>query len=205
MQRAIAFCDRWARKIHIYASLLTFSILCVFGLVGLVVATEPDLAARPKLPVQTRDVPFAAPGAMDDVQLAEAVRERLGLRLANPLQRNWIKRDPQGRPQFEFFSVNGFTKAVYDESAASIHAEHQPVSTGDYLNRIHAVTIRTRVPDWRVRAWAWYVELSIWSMFTMIATSLWLWLYGRWRDKGAAVAFLFGGAGFAAAVWRVLG
>lgn len=204
MKKTIASFDRWARKIHIYASLLTFSILCVFGLVGITVAMEPDWAQRPKLPVQVREVPFAAPGGMDDKELAEAVRKTLGLNLANPLQRDWIKRDGQNRPVFDFFSVNGLTKATYLESEGIIRAEHQPVSLGDYLNRIHAVTIRTRVPDWRVRAWSWYVELSIWSMFLMLATSLWLWLYGRWRDAGAAIAFLIGGVGFAYAIYRVM-
>jgi hypothetical protein len=36
--------NTWIRKIHMYTGLLNFTILCVFGLAGLVVTAEaPDI------------------------------------------------------------------------------------------------------------------------------------------------------------------
>ncbi|MCG6924557.1 MAG: hypothetical protein LJF30_04495 [Acidobacteria bacterium] len=46
--------------------------------------------------------------------------------------------------------------------------------------------------DLRVRAWAWYLELSIWSLLLMALSGVYLWLSTRPRHRWARVSLVVG-------------
>src|SRR6476660_1139288 len=69
--------NTWIKKIHMYTGLLNFTILCVFGLAGLVATAEaPDIFQAGTVPVVTT-LPFRAPGSASDQQVGELIREQL--------------------------------------------------------------------------------------------------------------------------------
>src|SRR5262245_9307009 len=69
--------NAWIKKIHMYTGLLNFTILCVFGLAGLVATAQaPDIFAPGTVPAVTT-LPFRAPGSASDQQVGELIRERL--------------------------------------------------------------------------------------------------------------------------------
>jgi len=84
-----------------------------------------------------------------------------------------------------------------------LQLEESRVDALEYLNRIHATTIRNPSPDWRVRAWDWYNELAVWSLLGMALTGILLWLTLRLTHKGAFVAAVLGTAAFLLIYWRL--
>jgi hypothetical protein len=203
MRKYIALADRWARKLHIYASLLTFSAMVLFGVVGIIAALEPKPAERERPPIVKSTAAYKAPSGLDDAALGAAIREHLNLPMKHPLIKPWIRKDASGRPQYDFNGPNGLHRVTYDEASATLEIDQQRTSLAAYLTRIHEFTTRARIDDWRVRGWAYYVEFSIWALFVMLVTSLWLWLYARWKDKGAFAAIVVGG-GATVWLWGVL-
>src|SRR6185369_9037818 len=101
--------NAWIRKIHMYAGLLNFTILCVFGLAGLVVTAEaPDIFKAGTVPVVTT-LPFHSPSSASDQQVGELIRERL--QPAHAGKPN-IRRDAQHQLVADFYSVNGLVRAT---------------------------------------------------------------------------------------------
>lgn len=198
MRTIVAFTDKWARKLHIYASLVTFSAMVLFGVVGIIAALEPKPAERHKAEFVRSTSAFRAAPGLDDAAFGAAIREHLRLEMKHPLIKAWIRKDASGRPQYDFNGPNGLHRVTYDEGSGTLEIEHQRTSLAVYLTRIHEFTTRARMEDWRVRAWGYYIETSIWALFLMLVTSLWLWLYGKWKDKGAFAAMVVGGG---ATVW----
>jgi len=198
MRKIVVFADKWARKLHIYASLLPFSAMVLFGVVGIIAALEPKPAERERPPIVKSTVAYKAPSGLDDAALGAAIRAHLKLEMKQPLIKPWIRKDASGRPQYDFNGPNGMHRVTYDEGAGMLEIDHQRTSLAVYLTRIHEFTTRVRMEDWRVRAWGYYIEFSVWALFLMLVTSLWLWLYGRWKDKGAFAAVFVGGG---ATVW----
>ena len=194
----VMFADKWARKLHIYTSLLTFSAMMLFGVVGVIAALEPKPAERERPAIVKSSVAYKAPAGLDDAALGAAIRAHLNLGMKQPLIKPWIRKDATGRLQYDFNGPNGLHRVTYDEASGTLEIDHQRTSLAAYLTRIHEFTSRVRIEDWRVKAWGYYVEFSIWAFVLMIITSLWLWLYGRWKDKGAFAAIVVGGG---ATVW----
>lgn len=72
------------QQVHIYLSLLSFSSLCVFGVIGVYATMAPKWEDRPQPPAKRWEVPFAAPKDLDDEALAESVRRQFGPPLPSP-------------------------------------------------------------------------------------------------------------------------
>jgi len=70
-------------KLHIYAGLLTFAQLMIYGAAGLV-ATVQD-GPRPKLVSSARYVPFTPSPSTTDKQVADEVYRALALPLTRPM------------------------------------------------------------------------------------------------------------------------
>ena len=83
---------KWIRKLHMYTGLLNFTILVVFGVVGLSATFLPPPAQRPQPEREVRHFDFKAPGQLDDRQLADRVFQRLALPFTRPTDRA-INRD----------------------------------------------------------------------------------------------------------------
>jgi hypothetical protein len=189
------------QQVHIYLSLLSFSSLCVFGLVGIHATMAPKWEDRPQPETRRWDVPFSTPKDLDDEALAERVRKEFAPALANPIAKQFLRHTPEGKLLLDFYQVNGLTRVVVQDDKLSF--EESRVDVFEYLNRIHATTIRNPSPDWRVRAWVWYNELAVWSLLGMTFTGILLWWTLRLRHKGALVAAVLGTAAFLAIYWRL--
>src|SRR6478672_10788498 len=112
--------NTWIKKIHMYTGLLNFTILCVFGLAGLVATAEvPDIFQAGTVPVATT-LPFRAPGSASDQQVGELIREQL--RPAHAGEPN-IRRDAQHQLVADFYSVNGLVRATLLEGEGQLLVE----------------------------------------------------------------------------------
>jgi hypothetical protein len=189
------------QQVHIYLSLLSFSSLCVFGIIGVHATMAPKWEDRPQSPAKRWEVPFAAPKDLDDEALAEKIRREIAPPLANPIAKQFLRHTPEGKLQLDFYQVNGLTRVIVHEDRLQL--EESRVNVLEYLNRIHATTIRNPSPDWRVRAWVWYNELAVWSLLGMTLTGILLWWTLRLRHKGALVAAILGTAAFLTIYWRL--
>ena len=95
------------KRLHMYAGLLNFSILFVFGVAGL----SATFGGRP--PVQRLDeaverfVPFTPPPNSTDKQIADAVYDHLKPSLTRAPPAQALRRDTDKNLMFNFFSPNG--------------------------------------------------------------------------------------------------
>ena len=75
-----------------------------------------------------------------------------------------IRRDAQHRLVADFYSVNGLVRATLLESEGQLQVETRRNSIWRFFDNAHATTIQETASDWASGAWAWYIELSIWSL-----------------------------------------
>jgi hypothetical protein len=190
--------NAWIKKIHMYAGLLNFTILCVFGLAGLVATAEaPDIFSGNK-PPGVSTMPFSAPGSASDAQVAELIRRRLQPPHAGA---PFTHRDERRRLVADFYSVNGLVRATLLESQGQLQVETFRNSIWRFFDNAHATTIQETAYDWAPGVWAWYVELSIWSLIVMSLTGLWLGLATRWPFWWTKASFAVGTLAFAIFYW----
>jgi hypothetical protein len=188
--------NNWIRKLHIYAGLLNFSILIVFGLAGLVVTFDaPDIFHAGNEP-RTEAQPFPYPGALSDKEIGEMIARRLQPPHAGP---PYVHRDAASHQLVaEFYTVNGLVRATALEQSNQLRVETFRNSIWRFLDNAHATTIAERTSDAGVRAWAWYIEFSIWSLVFMALSGAWLGLTERQRFRWTNVSLGAGCAVFAA-------
>lgn len=189
------------QQAHVYLSLLSFTGLVVFGLVGLHATVSPAWEERGPGSVTPREVNYAFPKDIDDAALSERIRREFISPLATAIAPQFLQHDSSGRLVMTFYDVNGATKVIADEARGILHLEQSRVNTLEYLNRIHATTTGTPSRDWRVRAWVWYNEFAVWAILGMTATGVLLWLISRPRHLGAAIAATGGASVFGVLYW----
>ncbi len=193
--------NTWIKKIHMYAGLLNFTILCVFGLAGLVATAEaPDIFKGGSTPVVTT-LPFRAPGSASDQQVGQMIRRQLKPPHAGKPN---VRRDGQHRLVADFYSVNGVVRATLLEGEGQLQVETRRNSIWRFFDNAHATTIQEgaeAASDWARDAWAWYIELSIWSLMLMALTGVWLGLTTRWPFWWTKASVVAGTVGFAIFYW----
>jgi hypothetical protein len=86
---------------------------------------------------------------------------------------------------------------VYLEQEHRLEIQTWRNSIWRFFDNVHATTIADRSPDPVVRAWTWYIELSIWSLIGMCLSGIWLGVASRWRFTWARIALGAGCAVFA--------
>ncbi|MDE3194737.1 MAG: PepSY domain-containing protein [Acidobacteriota bacterium] len=190
--------NTWIRKLHIYAGLLNFSILVVFGLAGLVVTFHaPDIfSSGSPPPSETRAITI--PPSASDKDVGELVARELHPAHAGP---PYTHRDPAThRLVIDFYSVNGLVRATVLDQSNQLRVETYRNSIWRFLDNVHATTIAEQSSDSAVHAWAWYIELSIWSLIFMAVSGAWLGLTERQRFRWTNISFAAGCAVFAA-IW----
>lgn len=189
---------QWIRRIHLYLGLLNFSLLIVFGLAGLVVTMEaPDIfhqKAGPKVEVRE----FAAPPSASDREVAALIAQSIDPKHAGPPV---VRRTPPNQLVAEFYSVNGMVRATLLPGERQVEVRTFRNSIWRFIDNAHATTIAERGGGGAVRAWAWYIEFSIWSLIAMVASGLWLGLRVRWNYRWTRVALAAGSAAFALLYW----
>jgi hypothetical protein len=179
-----------------YVGLLNLSILLIFGVAGLQATFEPapENRKRPDADVEFRD--FTVPAGLDDKAAADRVHAFLHLPLTAPLPKYAIRRDANNDLALNFYTANGVRRAVVLEKEHRIRLETEHTTITSYLNGLHATTINSASPDWRIRWWTYYNEFSIWSLIVMSISGAYLWLASRPRYSPARWTFAAGCGAF---------
>lgn len=190
--------NTWVRKLHIYAGLLNFSILIVFGLAGLVVTFDaPDIFHSGSAP-QSEIRAFSIPANVSDKDVGSLVAQTLKPAHSGPPV---VHRDVASHQLIvDFYSVNGLVRATVLEASNQLKVETYRNSIWRFLDNVHATTISEQTSDSTVRAWATYIEFSIWSLIFMAMSGVWLGLTERQRYRWTNVSFVAGCVTFAA-IW----
>ena len=185
----------WIRRIHIYLGLLNFSLLVVFGLAGLIVTLEaPDIFKQKHGPA-TEFREFLPPASASDKEVALALQRALDPAHAGPPN---LRRNGSNQLVTEFYSVNGLVRVTLLEGERRIQIQTFRNSIWRFIDNAHATTIGEGMRDGAVRAWAWYIELSIWSLIAMSVSGVWLGLRGRWNYRWTRVSLAAGCVAYAA-------
>jgi hypothetical protein len=121
--------NNWIRKFHIYAGLLNFSVLIVFGVAGLAVTFDaPDIfhaGNHPRAELQ----PFVFPGSLSDKQIADLIAQKLKPAHAGPPNAH---RDPETQQLIaDFYSVNGLVRVTALEQTISFAFRRIATASGD--------------------------------------------------------------------------
>jgi len=143
-------------------------------------------------------LPFHAPGSASDQQVGELIFEQL-----HPVHAGKpnVRRDAQHRLVADFYSVNGLVRATLLEGQGQLQVETRRNSIWRFFDNAHATTIQETASDWAPGAWAWYIELSIWSLMLMALTGVWLGLTSRWPFWWTKASLVTGTLGFAIFYW----
>jgi uncharacterized iron-regulated membrane protein len=192
---------RVIRKIHIYAGLLTFSQLLVYGIAGIVATLQPALE-RPKQPHSTRYVPFTAPVSATDREVALQVFRQMNFPLTRPVPDWFLRRTPDNHLLLDFYNINGIYRVVVLEEENRLRVEQIRNSNWLFVEDIHAATIGDAEAPPLIRAWAVWNEAGLWALLGFCASGVWLWLATRPRFPWAWVALTAGVLSFGA-MWRI--
>src|SRR5262245_25045246 len=184
-------------KLHIYAGLLTFSQLMLFGVAGLV-ATAQTAAERPKIPHTVRYVPFTATPGATDKQVADDVYKTLRLPLTRPMPDWFLRRTAENDLLLDFYNINGIFRVIVLEREGRLRIEEIRNSAGLFLGDMHAVTIGDDEAPRLMRVWAFYNEFAIWCLLAFCVSGVYLWLTAQARSWWAWTSLVTGTACFAA-------
>jgi hypothetical protein len=184
----------WIKKIHMYAGLLNFTILCIFGLAGLVVTAEAPDIFQPGNKSVVSALPFTAPPSASDKEVGTLIAARY--RPAKAGAPN-VRRNAQHQLVADFYSVNGLVRMTLVEGAGQLQVETRRNSIWRFFDNAHATTLQESVTHWAPNAWAWYIEISIWSLILMAVTGTWLGLTTRWNFWWTKASFAAGTVAFA--------
>ncbi len=184
-------------KLHIYAGLLTFSQLMVYGFAGLV-ATAQSAAERPKVPHTIRHVTFTPPPSASDKEVADAVYRELHLPLTRPMPLFAINRNAANALQLDFYNINGIYRVVVLEREHRLRIEEVRNSLGIFLADVHAITTGDAQAPRLVRIWAFYNEFAMWCLLAFVVSGVYLWLAAQERTWWAWGSLAAGTVAFAA-------
>lgn len=184
-------------KLHIYAGLLTFTQLALYGAAGLV-ATVQRSAERPKAPHTVRYVPFTVRASATDKEVADDVYRSLQLPLTRPMPGWFLRRTPENDLLLDFYNINGIWRVVVLERENRLRIEEIRNSLGLFLGDMHAITTGDAAAPPLIRAWAFYNEFAMWCLLAFCASGVYLWLTAQARSWWAWTSLASGSVAFAA-------
>jgi hypothetical protein len=188
----------WVKKIHMYAGLLSFMAFFVWGVTGIhAVFLPPPGGYQPPEVAAQREVPFEAPGDLDDKQLSQLLFEAADIPMSGGFYN--VHRNEEGNLSFFVFTSNGRRDVTYLEDERRIRVEIRQNGLGDFLSSMHAGHSRRGAPDLPARLWGFYNEFSTWAFFFMSLSGIYLWVATRPRLPWAQMCI-----GSAAAVFVIL-
>jgi hypothetical protein len=180
-------------KLHIYAGLLTFAHLMIYGIAGLT-ATFQAAPVRPKIAQSIRYVPFTPAPNSTDKEVAGKVYELLRLPLTRPMPDFALQRTPDKHLLLDFYNINGIYRVVVLESENRLRIENMRKSAWLFFADIHAATPGDAQAPPLVRAWGWWNEAAMWSLLGFCVSGVYLWLTSQPRLVWAWAAAAFGSA-----------
>lgn len=186
-------------KVHIYAGLLTFAQLMIYGIAGLVPAFQAG-AERPKIAHTIRYLPFTPAPSATDKQVAAAVFAAVAPPLSRPIPDWFLRRTADNDLLLDFYNINGIWRVVVLEREKRLRIEEIRNSPWLFLGDVHAATLGDGEAPALVRVWALYNELAMWCLLLFCGSGLYLWLSVRGRG-GWAWACLAAGTVTLSALW----
>jgi hypothetical protein len=184
-------------KLHIYAALLTFAQLMLYGIAGLV-ATAQAAAERPKVPHTIRYIPFTVASSATDKQVADDVYRTLQFPLTRPMPGWFLRRTPENNLLFDFYNINGIWRVVVLERENRLRIEEIRNSLGIFFADVHAITTGEAEAPGLVRAWALYNEFAMWCLLAFCGSGVYLWLTAQARSWWAWASLATGTVSFTA-------
>lgn len=167
-------------KLHVYAGLVTFSQLTLYGIAGLVATMHGQM--RPQVPHTTTYVPFTVPASATDRQVADAVFRTLRLPLTRPMPEWFLRRTAEHDLLLDFYNINGIWRVVVLERENRLRIEAIRNSLGLFLSDVHAATPGDAMAPRIVRIWAFYNELAMWCLLAFCVSGVYLWLTAQARS-----------------------
>jgi uncharacterized iron-regulated membrane protein len=184
------------RKLHIYAGLLVFTYLILYGIAGLV-ATVHGPGVRSKLAKSVRYVEFSAPPAATDKQVADLVYRKLNLPLTRPVPDWFLRRTSDNHLLLDFYNINGIYRVIVLENERRLRIEDIRNSNWLFLEDVHAITLGDREAPRLLRLWALWNEIAMWALIGFCISGAYLWLASRSRFRWAWAALASGAASLA--------
>lgn len=195
--------NRWMIRIHMYTGLFNFTALILFGVVGVIATFLPPHAQRARPDPTVEHVDLVIPGGLGDREVADHVQTALALPFTGPAPDWSLRRDDDHNLRFGLPTpARGYRVTVLEEQGR-VRIETTQVATWQFLIHLHEMTPSRSAPGLWTRAWAWYVELSIWSLILMALTGVYLWLVSRPRHRWARACLAAGTLVFAVFYWVV--
>lgn len=182
-------------KLHIYAGLLSFAQLVVYGLAG--VAATVEERPRPKHIQSSREVAYTPPASKTDEEVADDVYRLLGLPLTRPMPLFAIKRNEDNDLQLDFYNINGIHRVAVLEREHRLRIDEVHNGLGTFLNDLHTVTLNDREAPRLVRVWGYYNALAMWCLLGFCVSGLYLWLTAQARSWWAWGCLAAGSASLA--------
>jgi uncharacterized iron-regulated membrane protein len=183
-------------KLHLYAGLLTFAQLILYGAAGLV-ATVQTAAERPKNPRAISYVSFTPTPSSSDKQVADEVYRALQLPLTRPMPGWAIKRTADNDLLLDFYNINGIWRVVVLERESRLRIEQIRNSLGIFLADMHAATTGDAEAPRLIRVWAIYNEFAMWCLLAFCVSGVYLWLSAQARSWWAWTSLAASTATFA--------
>ena len=189
----------WVKQIHMYAGLLTFIAFVVWGVTGVHAVFLPKPGEFTPPPVSSvREVPYEAPGDLDDRELAKAIFEAIDIPLAGG--RYNIHRDDDLNLAFNVFTINGGREVTFLEEEGTVRVDHRRNSIWGYISSMHTAHSGRHTLTPAAIAWGYFNEFSVWAFLFMSLSGVYMWLATRPGIRWAQLS-LAGMAALTLALW----
>lgn len=167
--------DEIIRKIHLYTGLQASIALLIFSITVLTLST-----GHVEEPTVTHDK-FVGDTNTKGLKLAISLYKQVGHQFEAVPKRWMVKVDEPGMLLVKFESPKGLRKIRLNKTNGDIEIRTWPSTFPQFINHMHQQSMgRRRLTDslW-LWAWSFYIELSVFALFTLPVTGLYIWVAGK--------------------------
>lgn len=192
----------WIRKLHIYCGLQTSLFLVLFGVAGLWATARSEGGATRVLRADRFVLPDVPNERVDALVARAATQAAVPLTHAPP---RWAVKDSGGVLLVPLYSVNGGAVLEIDSATRTVTVRRARTGWAEFATRMHTETFFWPQPGRHplLMAWSVYVELSVFALGFLAASSIALWTLDRPRSLAAGTGALVG-FGIATLVYLLL-
>ena len=167
-------------KLHVYAGLLSFAQLMIYGIAGLAATWEER--PRPKAVSASREVIYTPPASSTDKEVADDVYRTLALPLTRPMPLFAIKRNEQNDLLLDFYNINGIYRVTVLEREHRLRIDNVHNGATTFLNDLHTVTLNDAEAPQLVHIWGYYNMFAMWCLLGFCISGVYLWLSAQARS-----------------------
>lgn len=171
--------DTLIRKIHLYTGLQASFALLIFSITVLTLSTDENKA--PTISHQK----FVGNMDMGSLKLAIALYNQVGQRF-EAVPSPWMVSDKeQGILRVKFKSPRGRRIIRLNKTNRDIEIKMWTNTFPQFVNHMHQESVGRRKLSQSLWLWAWslYMEFSVFSLFVLPVTGLYIWVAGKSKKK----------------------